>query len=90
MAIQEFSHSWEQKGGQEGGDSVGVGERCLAIGLNPIDGKKGGHFLGDWVEIEADQVRLTGASPDHAETGSRKDDPAKEKPLVERSEQPAA
>lgn len=89
MAVQEFSHLRQQKGGKEGGDSISVGERRLAIGLHPIDGKKGGHLLTDGIEIKADQVRLTGSSADHAETGGREDDPAKEKTLVEPIEQPA-
>ena len=88
MAIQKFPHLGEKKGSKKGSDSISVGERCLPIGLHPIDGKEGGHLLADGIEIKTDQVRLTGSSADHGETGGRENDPTKEKPLVELIEQP--
>ena len=83
MAVQEFSHLREQKGGKEGGDSISVGERCLAIGLHPIDGKKGGHLLTDGIEIKADQVRLARPSANHGKACNSKNNPAIEKSAID-------
>ena len=89
MAVQKFPHLGEKKGSKKGSDSISVGKGSLTVRLHPIDGKEGGHLLADGIKIKADQVRLTGSSGDHAETGGRENDPAKEKTPVEFIEQPA-